>query len=211
MKRVFLTLNIVMILLCAANFSAFADVVQGKIQSMNTAGVNLVLYNDQGQPYPNLLSLRVRNPKELSKVRTYDWVKAEIEQNKNGAWDAKTLTRIKTPQASASGAPFAPTPQPSTNLMDSLKNPQAQNILRGGLGGAITGAIASGISGGKAGKGALIGAGLGAVTGLLQNILGASPPQPYVQTPSGSYPQPTRHVIRRYDKDGRVISEEEIR
>jgi hypothetical protein len=213
MRRIYITLG-VLFLVCAAT-PALADVVQGKIQSMNTVGVNLALYNEQGQPYPNLLNLRVGEPKQLANVRTYDWVRADIKQNKKGFWEASSLTKIKTPKVSASGAPFAPVLAPSANLMDSLKSPQAQNVIRGGLGGAITGAIASGVSGGKAGKGALVGAGVGAVAGLLQNILGAPAPQPtqqYVQSTPQDYPSSqSRRLIRHYDKDGRLVSEEEIR
>ena len=79
--------------------------------------------------------------------------------------------------------------------------------------------------GGKAGKGALIGAGTNVIGGALFDSLlggGSSQPQPqpvYVQqapqyqqsgySSSGST-QPHKKIIRKYDSDGKVISEEEV-
>jgi hypothetical protein len=111
-------------------------------------------------------------------------------------------------------------------------------VLKQGLLGAGTGAIASGVSGGNAGKGALIGAGTGAIGGLLLDMI-SQPSQPKrvyrkaparqqsqtsarVQQSSGNIQQPgddsgsvgtgTSHkkVVRKYDDNGKVISEEEI-
>jgi hypothetical protein len=98
-----------------------------------------------------------------------------------------------------------------------------KKILKQGLLGAGTGAIAASASGGKAGKGALIGAGTNVIgSALLDAISGPSQPQPqpvyYQQQP---YPaqqqpyysggtQPQKKIIRKYDSDGNVISEEEV-
>lgn len=198
----------------------WADVIEGKIVSLNTSGVNLAVYDPQGQAYPNLLQLRVGEPKLLQGLRAYDWVRADVRQAKSGAWDAVSIKKIATPKASASGAPFSAAPQMpgnlSKNLSQALQSPQAQSAVRGGLLGAVTGALSAGASGGKAGKGALVGAGVGAATGLLQYLFNA--PAPQAQPAGGAYviqerPQhPSgRRIIRHYDKDGHLISEEEMR
>jgi hypothetical protein len=108
-----------------------------------------------------------------------------------------------------------------------------KKILKQGLLGAGTGAIAASASGGKAGKGALIGAGTNVIGGaLLDTLMGSGQqqqqPQPvYYQQPvaynqgyaqQGYYQQPApstgtqpkKKIIRKYDSDGNVISEEEV-
>lgn len=107
-----------------------------------------------------------------------------------------------------------------------------KKIIKQGLLGAGVGAISAGASGGKAGQGALIGAGTNVIGGaLLDTLTGPSQPQPqpvYVQQvpvqqvpvqqayssqsgypPSGST-QPHKKIIRKYDSDGKVVSEEEV-
>ncbi len=97
-------------------------------------------------------------------------------------------------------------------------------ILKQGLLGAGTGAIAAGASGGNAGKGALIGAGTNVIGGaLLDALTGPSQPAPqpqpvyvqsYAQAPAPNYPttttQPKKKIIRHYDADGNITSEEEV-
>ena len=105
---------------------------------------------------------------------------------------------------------YAPPPQQSAN----------QKILRQGLLGAGTGAIAAGASGGKAGTGALIGAGTNIIGGaLLDSLMAPSQsrqPQPYYQQPppqpyyQQQAPPPQKKIIRKYDANGNIISEEEI-
>ena len=103
-----------------------------------------------------------------------------------------------------------------------------KKIIKNGLLGAGVGAISASASGGKAGKGALIGAGTNVIGGALLDTLTApsSVPQPqpvYVQqvpTPPVQYqPAPAtsthtsslkKKILRKYDKDGRVVSEEEV-
>ena len=97
-----------------------------------------------------------------------------------------------------------------------------KKILKQGLLGAGTGAIAASASGGKAGKGALIGAGTNVIGGaLLDTLTGSSQPKPqpvyYQPAPpqqgNQGYTtsnQPKKKIIRKYNKDGKVISEEEI-
>ena len=105
-----------------------------------------------------------------------------------------------------------------------------KKIIKNGLMGAAVGGIAASASGGKAGKGALIGAGTNVIGGaLLDSLMGPSqaqqqqpvyyqqaPPQPvvYQQQNSGytgsSATQPKKKIIRKYDSDGKVISEEEV-
>ena len=119
---------------------------------------------------------------------------------------------------------------------DYYEEPQQESgsskILKQGLLGAGTGAIAAGASGGKAGQGALIGAGTGAIGGVLLDMI-TQPPQPKrvyrrpppampppqqvvrVQQPGDDEPDAagtgTSHkkVVRKYDDNGKVVSEEE--
>ena len=98
-------------------------------------------------------------------------------------------------------------PQPDPN----------QKIIKSALLGAGVGAISAGASGGKAGTGALIGAGTNVIGGaLLDSLTGPSQPQQqpvYYQTAPAGYQtgtQPRKKIIRKYDADGHVISEEEV-
>ena len=99
-----------------------------------------------------------------------------------------------------------------------------QKIIKQGLLGAGVGAISASASGGKAGKGALIGAGTNVIGGaLLDTLMTPSQQQQqqvyYQQVPvqQQSYSnqgyttsQPKKKIIRKYDNDGNVISEEEV-
>lgn len=94
-----------------------------------------------------------------------------------------------------------------------------KKILKSGLLGAGTGAIASSVSGGKAGTGALVGAGTNVIGGALLDTLMSPSPQPQYQQPyyppvqysqQAQQPTPTKKIIRKYDAEGRVVSEEEV-
>ena len=97
-----------------------------------------------------------------------------------------------------------------------------KKVLKNALLGAGTGAIASSASGGKAGKGALIGAGTNVIGGaLLDTLMSPSQPQqqpvyyqqaPVYQQNQGytSSSQPKKKIIRKYNSDGKVVSEEEV-
>ena len=98
-----------------------------------------------------------------------------------------------------------------------------KKIIKQGLLGAGVGAISAEASGGKAGKGALIGAGTNVIGGaLLDSLMSPSQPQPqpqpvyYQQAPqyqqpySSSSNQPKKKIIRKYDSDGNIVSEEEV-
>ncbi len=114
----------------------------------------------------------------------------------------------------------------------------SQKILKQGLVGAGTGALASGMSGGDAGKGALIGAGTGVIGNALLDTI-TSPPQqrrgrvyrripqqqqqPVQQGQSrvqaqniqvseepASGVEGRKKVIKKYDSNGKLVSEEEI-
>ncbi len=103
----------------------------------------------------------------------------------------------------------------------------SQQILKQGLVGAGTGALASGMSGGDAGKGALIGAGTSVIGNALLDTLTTPTPQRsgrvYRRIPARQKPQvqaaaqsetPSdgthKKIIRKYDDNGKVVSEEEI-
>jgi hypothetical protein len=112
----------------------------------------------------------------------------------------------------------------------------SSKILKQGLVGAGTGALASGMSGGNAGKGALIGAGTSVIGNALLDTITqpaeqrrgkvyrkVSKPRPQVQPqPQVSRLQTTtsedagnvegskKKIIRKYDENGKVVSEEEI-
>ena len=107
-----------------------------------------------------------------------------------------------------------------------------KKIIKNGLLGAGVGAISASASGGNAGKGALIGAGTNVIGGALLDSLmgGGSQPQPqpvyvqqqpvyqqqpyyqqsYASSGSNNSSQPKKKIIRKYDKDGNVVSEEEV-
>ncbi len=111
--------------------------------------------------------------------------------------------------------------QAPTYYQPPQENPN-QKIIKQGLLGAGVGAISASASGGKAGKGALIGAGTNVIGGaLLDSLMGGSQPQqqqpvyyqqqaPVYQQSQTSSSQPKKKIIRKYDSDGNVISEEEV-
>ena len=104
-----------------------------------------------------------------------------------------------------------------------------QKILKQGLLGAGTGAIAAGASGGNAGKGALIGAGTNVIGGALLDAI-TEPPQPrrvyrrpvpppqnvvpaqnvQVQEESAGPEGGKKKIVKKYDSNGKLVSEEEI-
>ncbi len=119
-------------------------------------------------------------------------------------------------------------PQPVYYQQPAQEDPN-KKIIKQGLLGAGVGAISASASGGKAGKGALIGAGTNVIGGaLLDTLMSPSQPQQpqpvyYQQAPVQQYPQqqysnqgyttqsqPKKKIIRKYDNDGNVISEEEV-
>lgn len=116
--------------------------------------------------------------------------------------------------------------QPVAYAQPAQEDPN-KKILKQGLLGAGVGAISASASGGSAGKGALIGAGTNVIGGaLLDTLTGPSQSQPqpqqvvYVQQPApvarpainqaASSTQPKKKIIRKYDSDGKVVSEEEV-
>lgn len=112
----------------------------------------------------------------------------------------------------------------------------SQKIIKQGLVGAGTGALASGMSGGDAGKGALIGAGTNVIGNALLDTLTQPTqqrtgrvyrrmPPPQQQRPRSQQtyqPQQVvsegnseigsgqKRVIKKYDENGKLVSEEEI-
>lgn len=89
-----------------------------------------------------------------------------------------------------------------------------KKIIKQGLLGAATGAIAAETSGGKAGIGTLIGAGTNIIGGALFDVLTTPQPQPqqvqyasYVTQWNQQNPN-TNRIVRKFDSNGNVISEE---
>ena len=126
-----------------------------------------------------------------------------------------TVYRQDQPVYVQQPAYYTPPPQENAN----------QKIIKQGLLGAGVGAISASASGGKAGKGALIGAGTNVIGGALldtlmtpsqpqqQPVYYQQAPQPQYQYSNQGYPtqqQPKKKIIRKYDNDGNVISEEEV-
>lgn len=92
---------------------------------------------------------------------------------------------------------------------------ESRDILRDGFLGAGVGAIAAEASGGDAGTGALVGAGTHVIGGALLDYLSApsQPQQPVYYAPQGSMPASgpvKKHVIRKFDGNGKIVSEEEF-
>ncbi len=126
-----------------------------------------------------------------------------------------------------------PQPQPVYYQQPPPQEDPTKKILKNGLLGAGVGAISAGASGGKAGQGALIGAGTNVIGGALLDYLSTpsqpqqpayyqqqQPQQQYYQQQQpqsyyGNQPQkatsaPKKKIIRKYDAEGNVISEEEV-
>ena len=112
-----------------------------------------------------------------------------------------------------SGRPVYIQPAPTTTAVSQDETNKA--IIRQGLTGAAVGAIAAEASGGKAGTGALVGAGTNVIGGALINALTTpSQPQPQYVYPNQGYvsssaPPPGRKIVRKYDSQGNIVSEEE--
>ncbi len=113
--------------------------------------------------------------------------------------------------------------QPTVTYSQPQSNPNT-NILKQGILGAGTGDIAASASGGNAGKGALIGAGTNVIGGaLLDTLTGPSASQqpvyynpaqtstvPVLANSTQVNQVPQKHIVRKFNSDGKVISEEEF-
>ena len=163
---------VAVILVLSFSVPAFADVVQGQVVTANSGTLTLTVFDAQGKPYPNTLHLKTDYQTKMTGYsnaappRAKDRVRVDARQEKSGQWRADSVSKLK-------GANLPPpvAAQPGPSLMDALKSPQGQTVIKRGLTGAIVGGVASGASGGKAGKGALIGAGAGIVGGWLSDVL----------------------------------------
>ncbi len=155
--------SLVLLMLGALQATAFAEAVEGRVSQADPYTLDMVIYDAEGRPYPNVLRLKVDGGTQLNgfqsilDLRPNAPVSAEIRQEETGVWRADSVTLFQEVNAQPA------TQKPSPSLRDTLGNP----VVRGALTGAMTGAIASSASGGKAGKGALVGAGVGAAAGLL--------------------------------------------
>ena len=178
--------------------TAWADLIQGKVVSAKSSQVILQIYDNSGKPFPNTLPLktdsrtRVTGFPSISSLRAQDWVESQITRQSSGQWHADSVKLLQT-----TGQNFTHAPQPSPSLMDALKSPASQKILKRGLGGAAVGGIAAEASGGKAGKGALIGAGVNLLGGWLSDAL-SQPRQPQVATQTSSESDARPYRDRQY-------------
>jgi outer membrane lipoprotein SlyB len=126
-------------------------------------------------------------------------------------------TYYRTPSQQPAYSPS----QQSVYSQPSAQSEQNKKLLKNAVLGAATGAIAAEASGGKAGKGALIGAGTNVIGGALFDMLTAPRPQqqqvvqqnpqyaPYVDQWQQQN-QGNKKIIRKYDSDGNIVSEEEV-
>ncbi len=145
------------------------------------------------------------------------------------------LDALTTPSSSRTSRRSAPPPANDYYYADQPEEyyyeepPQestSQKVLKQGLVGAGTGAIAAGASGGNAGQGALIGAGTSVVGNALIDTL-TQPPQQrrgrvyrripkqtqqnvQVQEEAAGSEGGRKRVIKKYDENGKLVSEEEI-
>ncbi|MGH7197858.1 MAG: hypothetical protein ACREH5_03860 [Candidatus Omnitrophota bacterium] len=164
-----------------------------------------------------LLDTVTSSPKPQPQPVYYQQAPAPAPQYAQSSYPVQTQQPYRVEQQ-----PMYAQPQPVYYQQPPQEDP-TKKILKQGLLGAGTGAIAASASGGKAGKGALIGAGTNIIgSALLDAISGPSQPQPqpayYQQQPYPAQqqpyystgPQPQKKIIRKYDSDGNVISEEEV-
>lgn len=157
---------LVIALLSALQAVALADTIEGRVKQASSKGLEMIVYDPHGRPYPNALYLktdwhtRVQGVRSVSDLRPNDVIGAEVHQEESRLWRADSVTRFEEINVRPA------TKNPPPTLRDVLGNP----VVKGALVGAATGAIASSASGGKAGKGALVGAGVGAAAGLLESM-----------------------------------------
>lgn len=148
--------------------AAFADTIEGRVAGRDERGLAVTVYDPQGRPYPNNISLgidsrtQLRGAASFSNLQRGTAISADVHQEEDRLWYADRITVFQEMDAQPA------TQNPPPTMRDVLGNP----VVRGALLGAATGAIASSASGGKAGKGALVGAGVGAAGGLLGQIFG---------------------------------------
>ncbi|MBP9733045.1 MAG: hypothetical protein KBD07_01565 [Candidatus Omnitrophica bacterium] len=119
------------------------------------------------------------------------------------------------------------TPVYNYNTPQVTQDDSAKQILKQGLLGAGVGAISAGVGKGNAGTGALVGAGTQVIGSALLDFLvtpagsarssaqpayyGSSVASARVVPAYGTSPEPTqRRIVRSYDAEGRLVSEEEF-
>ena len=160
----------------------------------------------QSQPRPQPVYVQ-QAPQYVQQQPAPQYVQSSYPVQTQGTYRAVDTQPVYVQQAPAYYAP----PQEDPN----------KKIIKQGLLGAGVGAISASASGGNAGKGALIGAGTNVIGGaLLDSLTGSSQPQPqpvyYQQQPvqyqqqQYSNTQPKKKIVRKYDADGNVVSEEEV-
>jgi len=165
---------LIIVLLGTVEAVALADYIEGRVKQASPSSLDMIVYDPQGRPYPNVVNLKVdwntrkQGVRSITDLRPNDPIGAEVRQEESGLWRADSVTLFQMIDA----RPATKNPPPS--LRDVLGNP----VVKGALLGAATGAIASSASGGKAGKGALVGAGVGAAAGLLEGMFSQRSQQP---------------------------------
>src|SRR5258708_4645357 len=121
--------SLAVVLLISLQLSAFADEIQGRVVQSNPDALVVTVYDAQGRPYPNSLSLRVDNYTQVVGVgspldlRPQDPIGAQIHQLETGEWHADRVTLFQDVNAQPA------TQKPSSGLRDLLGNPVARGAL----------------------------------------------------------------------------------
>ena len=140
---------------------------------------------------------------------------ASVPTQSNNGYYRQRPTYNNTRYVSAQQPQYVTTQQP---YVQNTQDDYNKKIIKQGLLGAGVGAISAGASGGKTGQGALIGAGANIIGGALFDML--TTPQAQQQPQYAAYTpyanqwtqqnQNNQRIIRRYDVNGNVISEERV-
>ena len=70
MKRSIRSVALVLLVLFAVQAAAFADAIEGRVQQAAYNGVDVVVYDAEGRPYPHAIHLAVDGATQLSGVRS---------------------------------------------------------------------------------------------------------------------------------------------
>src|SRR5262245_2369096 len=116
---------------------ALADTLQGVISRKTFSGIDLTVYDAQGRAYPNGLHLKTDGKTRVSgtdSLHAGDFVQADVRQENDKSWRADSVTKLAMQNNNTVPRPSG-VPQ-SNALMDALKSPQGQKLIKSGLSGA---------------------------------------------------------------------------